>query len=76
MADHVEVHRTLQGLFGLVVLGNAVGLGVVVYSLLTQNLHGGQLLATAVVVWFTERDRVRALVLDARRRRPGAAGAA
>jgi hypothetical protein len=51
--DHVEVHRTLQGLFGLVVLGNAIGLGVVVNSLLTQNLHGGQLLATAVVVWFT-----------------------
>jgi hypothetical protein len=53
IADHVEVHRALQGLFALVVLGNAIGLGVVVYSLLTQNLHGGQLLATAVVVWFT-----------------------
>jgi len=53
MDDHVQVHRSVQGIFGLVVLANAVGLGVVVYSLLTQNLHGGQLLATAVVVWLT-----------------------
>jgi len=53
MEDHVRVHRTLQGLFALVVLGTAVGLAVVVYSLLTQQLHGGQLFATAVVVWFT-----------------------
>src|SRR5262249_36944891 len=53
MDDHVRVHRTLLGLFAVVVLGTAVGLGVVVDSLLTQQLHGGQLFATAVVVWFT-----------------------
>jgi hypothetical protein len=53
MDDHIQVHRTLQGLFGLVVIGNAIGLAVVVLSLLTQKPHGAQLLATAVVVWFT-----------------------
>ena len=53
MDDHVRVHRGLQATFALVVVGNAIGLGVVVFSLLTQKLHGGQLLATAVVVWFT-----------------------
>jgi hypothetical protein len=53
MEDHVVAHRVLQTMLGLVVLGNAVGLAVVVDSLLTQSLNGGQLLATAVVVWLT-----------------------
>jgi hypothetical protein len=53
MEDHVGAHRLLQVPFGLVVAGNAVALGVVVSSLLTQNLAGAQLLATAVVVWAT-----------------------
>jgi uncharacterized membrane protein len=53
MDDHARAHRTTQAVFALVVLGNAVGLFVVVYSLLTQKLQGGQLLATAVVVWLT-----------------------
>ena len=53
MEDHVVAHRTTQATFALVVAGTSIGLGVVVDSLLTQNLDGGQLLATAVVVWFT-----------------------
>jgi hypothetical protein len=42
----------LEGTFVLVVVGNAAGLAIVVASLLTQStIHGGQLLATATVVW-------------------------
>lgn len=51
--DHERGHRVLQGFLGLVVVGNAVGLGVLVFSLLTVKLPGPQLLTSAVAVWLT-----------------------
>ncbi|MEO8290423.1 MAG: hypothetical protein ABI649_05440 [Gaiellaceae bacterium] len=55
-ADHERGHRVLQGFLSVVVLGNLIGLMLLIGALLTEkssNLSGGQLLTSGSVVWLT-----------------------
>jgi hypothetical protein len=53
MDDYDRGHRLLKVFLAIVVLANAFGLGLLVSSLLTETPSGGQLLASAIVLWFT-----------------------
>jgi hypothetical protein len=56
MIDHLQAHRLAKYLIAFVVLGNLLGLGVLITALLTEkssDLSGPQLLMSGGVLWLT-----------------------
>jgi hypothetical protein len=56
MSDHRQAHHVAQWVIGFVVVGNLLGLGVLIAALLTEkssDLTGPQLLMSGAVLWLT-----------------------
>jgi hypothetical protein len=56
LSDHRQAHRIAEWVIGFVVVGNLLGLGVLIAALLTEkssDLSGPQLLMSGGVLWLT-----------------------
>jgi hypothetical protein len=56
ISDHRDAHRVAKWVIGFVVVGNLLGLGVLITALLTEkssDLSGPQLLMSGSVLWLT-----------------------
>lgn len=56
MTDHRQAHRVAVWMIGFVVVGNLLGLGILIAALLTEkssDLTGSQLLMSGAVLWLT-----------------------
>jgi hypothetical protein len=56
MTDHRQAHKVAEWVIGFVVLGNLLGLGILIAALLTEKsseLTGPQLLMSGGVLWLT-----------------------